>query len=193
MTSGPPRLPGASSPCTSADAWLASGGLWVHSPAPLDDELHDALAALGRVRFVVAPSLLHGHVSMADHATAYPDAELVAAPGLRERRPDLTFAADLGADPDPHWASDLDQAASVPDRGSVPAPRKRLARRWRRLLELDGRLGAFGAHLGRRALGLRPHRHGATARSSKLAAGRRSSVHTAGSRASGNAVDITWW
>ena len=29
MTSGPPRLPGASSPCTSADAWLASGGLFV--------------------------------------------------------------------------------------------------------------------------------------------------------------------
>src|SRR5437588_5337627 len=74
VTSGPPRLPGASSPCTSADAWLASGGLWVHSPAPLDDELRDALAALERVRLVVAPSLLPGHVSLADHATAYPDA-----------------------------------------------------------------------------------------------------------------------
>ena len=49
---------------------LASGELWVHSPAPLDDALRDALAALGRVRFVIAASLLHGHVSMGDYAAA---------------------------------------------------------------------------------------------------------------------------
>jgi len=89
---------------------LASGDLWVHSPAPLDDALREGLAALGPVRFVVAASRLHGHLSMGDYARAYPEAALLAPPGLSERRADLTFAGGLADEPDPRWAAELDQA-----------------------------------------------------------------------------------
>lgn len=83
--------------------------LFVHSPAPLDDELRASLEAVGDVRYVAAASLLHGHLSMGDYARAYPQAELLAPPGLREKRKDLTFAADLGDTPDMRWAFELDQ------------------------------------------------------------------------------------
>jgi hypothetical protein len=90
-------------------AKLAGGELFVHSPAPLTDELRGALDALGPVRFVVPASNLHGHLFMEQYAAAYPEAELFAAPGLRRRREDLDFAADLGDSPDPRWQADIDQ------------------------------------------------------------------------------------
>lgn len=90
---------------------LADGGLWVHSPAPLEDALRGALADRGRVRFVVPASDLHGHLSMEHYRAAYPTARLFAAPGLADKRRDLTFDAELGPAPDPGWADDLDQVA----------------------------------------------------------------------------------
>jgi hypothetical protein len=81
---------------------LPDGGLFVFSPAPRDP----AIDALGPVRFVAAASRLHGHLFMEQ----YGGAELLAAPGLREKRRDLAFAADLGDEPDPRWAGVLDQA-----------------------------------------------------------------------------------
>jgi hypothetical protein len=86
-----------------------SGDLFIHSPAPLDRELRASLDALGTVRYLAAASLLHGHLSMGDYARAYSRAELLAPPGLRERRKDLTFAGDLGDTPDMRWAFELDQ------------------------------------------------------------------------------------
>ncbi|MDQ3934562.1 MAG: DUF4336 domain-containing protein [Actinomycetota bacterium] len=88
---------------------LAGGGLFVHSPAPLDEALRAGLGALGEVRFVAAPSRLHGNLWMEQYVAAYPGVELLAAPGLAERRKDLDFAAELGSEPDPRWADDLDQ------------------------------------------------------------------------------------
>jgi hypothetical protein len=40
---------------------------------------------------------------------AYPQAKLFAAPGLRRRRRDLAFDADLVGAADPDWAGDIDQ------------------------------------------------------------------------------------
>lgn len=88
---------------------VADGGLLVHCPAPLDGELRVALDGLGTVRFVVPASALHGHVFTEQYRDAYPEAELSAAPGLARRR-DLSFAGELGDEPDPRWASELDQA-----------------------------------------------------------------------------------
>lgn len=92
---------------------LRDGGLLVHSPASLTDTLRADLDALGPVRFVVAPSAVHGHLAMAGYARAYPDAELHGGPGLDVRRKDLVFAGLLGSVPDPRWADDLDQAAAL--------------------------------------------------------------------------------
>ena len=88
---------------------LAGGALWVHSPAPLDDALRRTLKDLGEVRWVVAPSPLHGHVSMGEYRSAFPRARLVAAPGLPERRRDLVFDVVLGDAPEPAWADALAQ------------------------------------------------------------------------------------
>jgi hypothetical protein len=90
-------------------ARLGDGALWVHSPAPLDTELRRELKELGEVRWVVAPNALHGHVSMGEYRTAFPESQLVAAPGLPDRRKDLTFDVVLGAEPEPAWADALDQ------------------------------------------------------------------------------------
>jgi Domain of unknown function (DUF4336) len=89
---------------------LASGELLVHSPAPLTDQLRQELDRLGPVRYVVPASALHGHLFMEEYRDAYPAVELFAAPGLERRRKDLTFAGELGDEPDPRWSADLDQA-----------------------------------------------------------------------------------
>lgn len=87
---------------------LAGGGLLVWSPVALSDSLQDQLRDLGEVRYLVAPNSLH-HLFLADWRQAYPLARLHGAPGLAERRPDLTFDAELGDAPPPEWSADLDQ------------------------------------------------------------------------------------
>ena len=62
----------------------------------------------GTVRFLVSPNLLH-HLFLGEWKAAYPDARLYASPGLRKKRKDLAFDADLGDAPDPAWAADIDQ------------------------------------------------------------------------------------
>ena len=81
---------------------LAGGDLLLHSPVSLDSELRAALAALGRVRWVVGPSLVH-HLFLAEHASAWPAAELWGAPGLAAKRPDLRFHGALTGALPPEW------------------------------------------------------------------------------------------
>jgi hypothetical protein len=88
---------------------LADGGLWIHSPAELTPAVRSALESVGQPRFVLAPTAVHGHVSMGQYCEAYPAAELHAAPILDRRRKDLSFDAVLGSAPDPRWADVLDQ------------------------------------------------------------------------------------
>jgi hypothetical protein len=93
---------------------LSDGGLFIWSPVALSPALRRDVDALGPVRHLVAPNPLH-HLFLAEWKSAYPEARLHAAPGLRGRRKDLAFDSDLGDAPDPAWAADLDQA---PVRGS---------------------------------------------------------------------------
>ncbi len=95
---------------------LGSGELWIHSPAPLDSELRARLDTLGAVKFVVAPSAFHGHLSMGDYRDAYPGAELFAGPGLAGRRRDLAFDGLLGGSPDPRWREAIGHAAFIGNR-----------------------------------------------------------------------------
>ena len=127
---------------------LGDGSLFVHSPAPLDEPLRAALDALGAVRFVAAPSRLHGHLSMGDYRDAYPEAELLGGPGLAKRRKDLDLAAELGDTPDPRWADVLDQA---PFRGNFLLPEIEFLHRPSRTLILADLAMNFGPS-GRRAM-----------------------------------------
>lgn len=91
------------------------GSLWVHSPIKLDEGLKGELDQLGPVRFVVCPNKLH-HLFVGDYFVAYPNAQVYAAPGLREKRPELPFRGVLGDAPEPGWAQDFDQTVFQGDR-----------------------------------------------------------------------------
>lgn len=87
---------------------LRDGGLFLHSPVPLDAETRAALDALGPVRAVVAPSLVH-HFYVGEYGAAYPQATLYAAPGLETKRADVRFGAVLDDEPPAQWAGQLEQ------------------------------------------------------------------------------------
>jgi hypothetical protein len=87
---------------------LSDGGLLLWSPVSRPG-LTDAVAALGPVRHIVAPNRLH-HLALPEWIAAFPDALVHAPPGLRAKRPDLPFSADLSEDPHPDWAGQVDQA-----------------------------------------------------------------------------------
>ena len=73
---------------------LGEGGLFVWSPIALAAELKAEVEAIGEPKFLVSPNKLH-HLFLAEWKAAYPQAKLFASPGLRRRRRDLTFDADL--------------------------------------------------------------------------------------------------
>ena len=87
---------------------LSDGTLFVWSPISLDDDLRAAVDALGRVRHIVAPNCLH-HLFIAEWKAAYRDAIIHAAPGLRKKRTDIVFDADLSDTPASDWVNEIDQ------------------------------------------------------------------------------------
>jgi hypothetical protein len=87
---------------------LGDGSLWICSPIALTPPLAADVNALGPVRHLVSPNKIH-HLFLKQWAQQWPAAKLYASPGLRRRRRDLTFAAELGDAPDPAWAEDIDQ------------------------------------------------------------------------------------
>ena len=84
------------------------GSLFIWSPIQLTDGLRTEVDALGRVRHIIAPNSLH-HLFLPEWKRAYPGAKLYAPPGLRRKRGDIVFDADLGDVPGPDWASEIDQ------------------------------------------------------------------------------------
>lgn len=116
IAEAPLRVLGVEAGRRMAVVRLSDGGLFVHSPAELDERLRAELDALGEVRFVVPASAIHGHLFMEQYRAAYPPAELLAAPFLAGRRPDLAFDGLLGGTPDPRWADDIDQAPFLGNR-----------------------------------------------------------------------------
>lgn len=87
---------------------LPDGGLLVHSPVALDPTTDAAVAALGPVRVLVAPSKFH-HVFVAQWHARHPGALLCCCPGLARRRPDVPWQRVLGDAPHDLWRGELDQ------------------------------------------------------------------------------------
>jgi len=96
-------------PTRMAVVRLSSGAVWVWSPIALTPALAEAVAAIGPVREIVSPNKIH-HLFLKEWAERWPAAALHAPPGLAARRPELRFDAELGDEPDPAWADDIDQA-----------------------------------------------------------------------------------
>lgn len=91
---------------------LADGGLWCHSPIAPDDALFAAVDALGPVRHLVSPNLLH-YAHIAAWKRRYPQALAWASPGVRKRaasqRIEVRFDVDLADAPPSDWAASIDQ------------------------------------------------------------------------------------
>jgi hypothetical protein len=94
---------------------LSDGNSWVWSPIALTDELARDVQSIGPVRYIVSPNKLH-HLFLREWAIRWPEARLYAPPGLARRKPAIHFHAELSDEPDPSWATDIDQ---VIFRGSV--------------------------------------------------------------------------
>ena len=69
-------------------ATIPSGGLLVHSPVELTDELNSELNAIGDVRIIISPNYEHLKYAKQWHK-AFPKAEMWACPGLPERITDV--------------------------------------------------------------------------------------------------------
>jgi len=95
-------------PTRMAVVRLSNGGLWVWSPVALSDELCDSVESIGSVRHIISPNKIH-YLFLAEWVERWPEARVYAPPGLAQRRPDLSFDAELGDEPDAAWAADIDQ------------------------------------------------------------------------------------
>ena len=86
---------------------LRDSSLVLHSPITLTPPLRSELDEIGPVRAVVAPNRMH-HLFVSDYTAAYPDCRLYAAPGVREKRTDLTVHGVLPEDAPTSWAEQLE-------------------------------------------------------------------------------------
>lgn len=95
-------------PTRMAVARLSDGSAWVWSPVALTDDLVNFMNTFESVRHIVSPNKIH-HLFLAQWRDQWPEAHVYAPPGLAQRKPDLRFDAELRDDPDPAWATDIDQ------------------------------------------------------------------------------------
>lgn len=86
---------------------LSDGRLWLHSPVSIDDALRAEIDALGSVAHLIAPSKVH-HLFVPKLASIYPNAALWGAPGLADKRKDISFHGELG-ETAPEWESEIEQ------------------------------------------------------------------------------------
>lgn len=103
------RFPGGVHlPVTATVAKLPDGSLWLHAPVGFGEADAAAIDALGEVRHIVAPNLLH-HLFAGEAQKRWPQAQLHGARGLPAKRKDLAFAGELGDSAPPAWAGELAQ------------------------------------------------------------------------------------
>ena len=107
--SGPLRIIGLNLGHRMTVVRLQSGGLWVHSPVELDEAIEAALAPLGPVEYLVAPSRFHD-LYLPAWFGRYPEARLVAVPGLAEEHGDWPVDCVLGAGDAEEWEEELPYA-----------------------------------------------------------------------------------
>lgn len=85
---------------------LDTGGLWLHSPIQIDDQLFKEINSLGKVEHIVAPNCFH-HLFASSAKARFPEAVLWAAPGLKQRKKDILFDAVIN-DEVTDWGNTLE-------------------------------------------------------------------------------------
>lgn len=85
---------------------LQRGELILHSPVPASPDLCEAIVRLGMVRHLVGPNRVH-HLYLGEWLEAFPGAEIWGAPGLAEKRRDLTFHHVLSERSTAEWSNEV--------------------------------------------------------------------------------------
>jgi len=95
---------------------LCDGGVFVHSPVPLEGELRAQVDAVGPVRHLVAPNWIH-YAWIPAWQAAFPDAETWGCPGVqaraRTRGVGLHLDHLLGESSPDAWADEIEQRLVV--------------------------------------------------------------------------------
>ena len=102
-------------PTRSLAVRMPDAALAVLSPLP-DENARRDVAALGPVRFLVAPNSFH-HVGLPSWAAAFPTARIFLAPGLCARRPELPGGEELAEGAATPFAEVLAHSVLGPSRG----------------------------------------------------------------------------
>lgn len=91
---------------------LSNGDVWVHSPIALEHELDKAIAAIGPVRYLIAPNWIH-YAWISTWQQRFPETFTFVSPGVVERAAsrkfELNFDEKLGNEAMSHWSHDIDQ------------------------------------------------------------------------------------
>jgi hypothetical protein len=91
---------------------LANGDLLLHSPTQYRDDVKHAIASLGPIRHLVAPSIGHW-MFLPDWQRACPEAKTWAVAGVRRRSQvraaGIRIDGELGDEPPDAWAGEIDQ------------------------------------------------------------------------------------
>ena len=87
---------------------LANGGLWLHSPGPLQPDLLSELAALGPVQALVGPNAMH-HLYLAENVRSFPNAAVYISPALPAKLKEQLSYEVLSDDPPALWRNELAQ------------------------------------------------------------------------------------
>jgi len=87
---------------------LANGGLWMHSPGPLEPELTVQLIALGPVRALIAPNAIH-HLYLGENIRAFPQATVYVSPTLPAKIKGAFTYNILSDEPPVLWHDELAQ------------------------------------------------------------------------------------
>lgn len=87
---------------------LKDGGLWIHSPEKISDELKNELSILGKVKYLISPNKLH-HLFLHEWVEEYPEAIKYSAPGLSKKRKDIKFDRELTESAENEWETEIDQ------------------------------------------------------------------------------------
>lgn len=86
----------------------STGALTIIAPIRIDEATRQEILALGPVRYIIAPNLMH-YRFLPDAKQLFPQATVLAAPGLREKMPKLSIDAVLGQSPEHDRTIELDQ------------------------------------------------------------------------------------
>jgi len=87
---------------------LTNGGLWMHSPGPLQPELTAQLIALGPVQALVAPNATH-HLYLTQNVEAFPQAAVYVSPALPAKIKGAFAYNTLSDGPPTLWRDDFVQ------------------------------------------------------------------------------------